>query len=50
MHLASLGCRLALTDGDADAGKLVCQEIREEYTVDVVFATLDVTSTYTKLG
>ncbi|KAL8281230.1 hypothetical protein RQP46_006264 [Phenoliferia psychrophenolica] len=43
LYLASLGCRLALTDLDPEAGKLVCQEIREESPkCDIVFAALDV--------
>ncbi|KAM0746234.1 NAD(P)-binding protein [Meredithblackwellia eburnea MCA 4105] len=43
LHLATLGCRLALTDVDADAGRLVCNEVREESPkTDVVFAILDV--------
>jgi NAD(P)-dependent dehydrogenase (short-subunit alcohol dehydrogenase family) len=44
LHLASLGCRLALTDLDLESGKAVCQEIRDAMKgkADVVFAGLDV--------
>lgn len=40
--LAERGARLALTDIDSDAGRLVCADIREQWPqTDVVFATLD---------
>lgn len=42
--LAQQGCRLALTDKDTAGGKTVCEEIKELGKVDVVFATLEITS------
>lgn len=44
LTLASQGCRLALTDRDSEGGRSVCEEIKKRSEVDVVFATLDVTS------
>lgn len=51
LHLASLGARLALTDQDAEGGKAVCQEVRQlGNKIDVVFATLDVSSEFGSEG
>lgn len=45
IHLAFLGCRLALTDSNPEEGRAVCGEVREvSPRGDVVFATLDVTN------
>ena len=44
LMLAQQGCRLALTDRNTEGGRSVCEEIRALGKVDVVFATLDITS------
>jgi NAD(P)-dependent dehydrogenase (short-subunit alcohol dehydrogenase family) len=44
LMLAQQGCRLALTDRDTAGGRTVCEEIKELGKVDVVFATLEITS------
>lgn len=40
-----MGCSLALTDADQDAGRDTCKAVRDLYpTVEIVFATLDATN------
>ncbi|BGP19280.1 hypothetical protein JCM10213_008201 [Rhodosporidiobolus nylandii] len=44
LHLASRGCRLALTDVDAPAGRALCEEIKQQgFDIDMAFAALDIT-------
>jgi hypothetical protein len=44
MYLAEKGVRLALTDKDAQGGRELCQEIKQNgWMVDMAFAALDVT-------